>query len=680
MSRDTSPRDDGASARRLIVLSRGVRRIVALSALLPDFQLHFGRPASVGPSDRVLAWGMRPSAARAARYARRNGLAVCHVEDGFLRSVGLGRDEPPLSVVLDEAGLYLDAGQPTQLEFLIAGASATWSPERQARVDRLVNAWRDGRVSKYNHTRDPWKALPRDYVLVVDQTRGDASIRGGNADAASFERMLQAALTEHPDCPVLVKVHPDVVAGRKRGYFSLKRLRRLARVEVVADDVHPAMLLECARAVYAVTSQLGMEALIWGRPVRTFGMPFYAGWGLTGDDLPAPARRTPVTLHQFLHAALIDYSRYVHPETSERCEVEDVLAWLALQRRMRQRFPERLCAVDFSAWKKPLVRQFFAGSTLDFVRDPREAARQPNAIVAWGRRHDASLRGDGVERAVIRVEDGFLRSVGLGASLVRPLSWVQDDLGVYYDATGPSRLERLLCATDFAPPLLARAAALRRRLCEARITKYNLAGARTWRRPALDRRVILVPGQVETDASIRFGASAIRHNVQLLKAVRQAHPDAWLVYKPHPDVAAHLRNEGQGEAAAQDWCDEVIEGVPVPDLLEQVDEVHVLTSLTGFEALLRKVPVVTYGQPFYAGWGLTRDTALSDSVAERRSRILDLDELVAGALILYPTYVSRVTRRFTTPERALQELIEWRSQGADSRLWGKWLAWCFRKP
>jgi capsular polysaccharide export protein len=87
-------------------------------------------------------------------------------------------------------------------------------------------------------------------------------------------------------------------------------------------------------------------------------------------------------------------------------------------------------------------------------------------------------------------------------------------------------------------------------------------------------------------------------------------------------------------------------------LLGQVDEVHTLTSLTGFEALLRGIPVCCYGQPFYSGWGLTKDKV----PVPRRTRQLTLAELVAGALIRYPTYVSGVSGRFTTPERAIEEI------------------------
>jgi capsular polysaccharide export protein len=265
---------------------------------------------------------------------------------------------------------------------------------------------------------------------------------------------------------------------------------------------------------------------------------------------------------------------------------------------------------------------------------------------------------------VIRVEDGFLRSVGLGAELVRPISWVMDRSGMYYDATRASDLEQLLQSRQFTPQQLARAAALRGRITASGITKYSV-GHRSWPRPR-HARVILVPGQVESDASLRFGAPALRTNLGLLRAVREANPDAYLLYKPHPDVSAGLRARGQGEQRVRDWCDEVVTDVAMGALLERVDEVHVLTSLAGFEALLRGKSVVCYGLPFYAGWGLTRDVV----PLARRTRRLNLDELVAAALLIYPTYVSRLSGGYISAEQALEELLAWRDASAPpSRPW-----------
>lgn len=652
------PDPAAAGPRCLYTLAPGVRRISTLPALLDGYLLKHRPAGRPGAGHGVLAWGMRPSAFRAQRYAQRHGLAVCHIEDGFLRSVGLGRDEPPLSIVLDDVGLYLDAGRPSRLEALI---TQPLTDAQQARARALTQAWRENKVSKYNHSRDFQPDPSRDCVLVVDQTRGDASIAYGNASAASFTRMLEAALREHPDCTILLKVHPDVVAGRKQGHFDLAAVRAMPRVQLVDFDAHPASLLAAVRQVYTVTSQLGFEALLWGVPVRVFGMPFYAGWGLTHDELESPKRRRPVPLEQLVHAALVDYCRYVNPETGRRCEVETLLAWMGLQRRMHARYGATVDAVGFSRWKRRYVREFFSGSHVRFRRRPPGVGKAGDVVATWGCKQDARLESAlSQARKVVRVEDGFLRSVGLGADLTRPLSWVQDDLGIYYDATRPSRLEQLLRETEFSAELVARAALLRHSICAAGITKYNLGERTNWSAPK-GRRVILVPGQVETDASIRYGSASIRSNMALLQAVRQANPDAYLVYKPHPDVCAGLRKPGRGEGLAERWCDQVIGSVPIAPLLETINEVHVLTSLAGFEALLRRVPVVVYGQPFYAGWGLTKDVAMPEAVLRRRGRQLDIDQLVAAVLILYPSYVSRITHRYTTPERVLRELIEWRA-------------------
>jgi capsular polysaccharide export protein len=174
-----------------------------------------------------------------------------------------------------------------------------------------------------------------------------------------------------------------------------------------------------------------------------------------------------------------------------------------------------------------------------------------------------------------------------------------------------------------------------------------------------------VPGQVETDASILTGSIDIRTNLALLQAVRAARPDAWIVYKPHPDVVAGLRGRGADEAKASRFCDEILTEGSMHDLLLRVDEVHVLTSLSGFEALLRHKPVVCWGHPFYAGWGLTQDS----HPHPRRTRRLQLDELVAGALLRYPVYLSARTGQRCTPEEAVEELLQWRARRPQRDPW-----------
>jgi capsular polysaccharide export protein len=627
---------------------RGLAAVSTLAGLFPEWALARPHAAAARGARGVLAWGRKPSAARAEAWAARRGLPVLRLEDGFLRSVGLGADEPPLSVVWDDLGIYYDARSPSRLEQLVRQGI---HPAQAERAEALRAQWCAARVSKYNQAREAADPAWAGAVLVVDQTWGDAAIRCGQAGPDDFAAMLRAALAEHPQRRILLKVHPDVVAGRKRGHFdavlpALPPADR-ARVQLLAHDLHPPALLQQVAAVYTVTSQMGFEALLWGLPVRCFGMPFYAGWGLTDDAQPAPARRGAATLDALVHAALVAYPRYLHPETGQRCEVEALLAWLGLQRQLRERFAPQLLALGFSLWKRPIVRRFLQGSQVHFA--PAGAAVPAGShLVLWGRQ---ALPPGGPPASVLRMEDGFLRSVGLGAAFVQPLSWVQDDTGLYYDCSAPSALEQLLQHAAFEPAQLARAAALRARILAQGATKYNLAGP-AWQRPPGERPVVLVVGQVESDASVHWGSPKVRSNLALLQAVRAARPGAWLVYKPHPDVVARLRAQGAGEDQAAALCDEQLLHAPIDSLLRQVDEVHVMTSLAGFEALLRGTPVVCWGGPFYAGWGLTTDQL----PLPRRSRRLSLDMLVAGVLIRYPAYLSPRTGRFSTPEAVLDTL------------------------
>lgn len=351
--------------------------------------------------------------------------------------------------------------------------------------------------------------------------------------------------------------------------------------------------------------------------------------------------------------------------------------------RPRRDWPETVHALGFSWRKRAILRSFLRTSQVRFISEP-DALPEGAVVVVWASGpYGGQETGASWVRRVqrVRVEDGFLRSVGLGADLVRPLSWVFDWHGIHYDPSSSSDLEQMLQDSDFEAGMLDRAARLRERLVQEGLGKYNLGGQR-WRRPPLasGRRVVLVPGQVETDAAFRAQVGGPKSNLELLQAARRDEPKSWLLYKPHPDVVAGLRSPGRDEAEVSRWCDEVVVDVDTADLLGSVDAVHVLSTLTGFEALLRGREVTCHGLPFYAGWGLTIDRCLSP----RRNRSLSLDALVAAALVQYPHYVSARTGEPCAVEQVVDELLadrdRQRQSGFRAHRWRRWIRPVLRRP
>ncbi|WP_420138942.1 hypothetical protein [Sphingomonas sp.] len=318
-------------------------------------------------------------------------------------------------------------------------------------------------------------------------------------------------------------------------------------------------------------------------------------------------------------------------------------------------------ACGMAWWKRRRIAQFLWADRrppLRFADDAPSAIGLAGdaAIAVWPSRAPPGLSESAGDR-LVRIEDGFIRSIGLGADLHPPLSIVVDQTGIYYDPTRPSDLESILAEAEFPLELCARAESLMRTIVTRGISKYASEAPIAPARPRT-RRTILVPGQVEDDMSVRLGGAGITSNLDLLSRARSAEPDAHILFKPHPDVDAGHRQGRVPDARLLAYADEIVRGEAMPSLLSRVDAVHVLTSLTGFEALLRGVEVTVHGQPFYAGWGLTRDLA---PPLARRGRPLTLLQLVAGTLILYPRYLDPVTELPCPPEILLQRFAEgWR--------------------
>ena len=661
----------------------------ALKTLFPDFTIGRRLPdlAPTGVSG-VVSWADLRHKDGARRRAAALGVPFLLFGPGLLRGPpGWGAITPILSVTAQAMTGPLSPIDILDPERLLA--SSGWeSPGLLARAAGL----RRDIVSR--RLAGPWWDLGADrglpwgsgYTLIL----GDRNSVGAKGSTALelLNAMLVAARAENASQETVL-VAPGL-AGRRSlpAWFLRDTAARGCTVLTGRVDIWEAVAR--AEAVYTAGGETGFLALLAGARVRCFADSFYSGWGITTDEPGVSRKPLRRTIDEVFAGACLLATRYLDPYRAKAASFEDILEVLGEWQKIEAVNRDVAVCLGMSFWKRRQVRDFLRSSagTPAFRRTKNAALaaarRQPRgSIGVWASRAPAGLAEAAEQQAIplIRVEDGFIRSVGLGSDFIPAASLVLDSRGMHYDPGVHSDLEQLLAETEFDAALIERARDLIARLVARGITKYNVGDTALpieW--PAGKRR-ILVPGQVEDDLSVRLGGAGITRNLDLLARVRRANPDAFILYKPHPDVEAGHRAGKIADEVAANFADIVIRDISTAAVLAEIDELHTLTSLAGFEALLRGRRVVVYGRPFYAGWGLTSDLAGID-----RGRRLTLEELVAGALILYPRYLDPVTRLPCKPELVIERLASpelWRPgllitarrlQGLLVRRWSETLA------
>lgn len=326
-------------------------------------------------------------------------------------------------------------------------------------------------------------------------------------------------------------------------------------------------------------------------------------------------------------------------------------------------------AFHINGWKRAVFKSFFPERRFTYlpmyVTDEvfeekwmgRIAGTPRAEIFVWSQNVPDNLTAFVREQGIpcYFIEDGFLRSNRPNAARTPPLSMTFDSRRPYFDSRGSSDLEVLLQTHDFSsdPLLLERARAGIRLLVEDGISKYNAASSLTL--PGLlepkTRQRILVIGQVEDDASIRYGCDRDVTNNDLVRIAAEENPDAEIIYKPHPDVLNGVREAQSNPADVEHLCRILRENVPLAQSFETIDKAYAITSLGGFEALLRNIPLTVLGCPFYAGWGLTDDRQPNP----RRTRRRTVEEIFAAAYLLYPRYFEPTTGK----PYSFEEAIDW---------------------
>jgi capsular polysaccharide export protein len=629
-------------------------------------------------------WGRKKSGLKAMSLAKKHHTSFVLLEDGFIRSLGLGvTGSPSFSLVKDDVGIYYDARVPSKLETILNTYDFKNDNTLMRTAKNAMALMVEHHVSKYNNaplvdklflTRfglEKEKSHKSKNILIIAQTAGDASLAYGMVDNVSTHEILKQAFEENPNAKIFLKIHPDVLTRKKSSDISVKDIPN--RCIVIDEDVNPISLLKYMDKVYTKTSGMGMEALILGLEVVCYGIPYYAGWQIPNLQLKIletkklskdmlSRRKRKLTIEELFAGAYILYTQYYNPHTNKPSDIIDTIDTLVKVRTLYQKNEGTLFFFGFSYWKRQNILLFFPAlkhNRFYFCSTLKDAQckglNEESKVFIWGKKpfDEVEIYVHQKNILLYRIEDGFVRSVSLGSDLTKAYSLVVDAKGIYFDPARESDLEYILSTYVFGDAILKRAKRLRTYLIKNKISKYNIQKEKQlfFKNVKKGQKILLVPGQVEDDASIIYGANKMT-NLELLKASRINAPDAYIIYKPHPDVLVGNRKGNVYTSDALQYCNTIVVDASLDSILECCDEVHTMTSLAGFEALIRAKKVYTYGVPFYAGWGLTEDS----EKCVRRIRKLTIDELVAATLILYPRYINPKTNKMCEIEVLLEEI------------------------
>ena len=635
-------------------------KMLPVAIKLPTVRYRWFR--QIGNDDVILGWGNKASGHKARYLSKVQGNKYLSCEEA-LYSYPYGKSTGVrCGYVLDDIGPYYDANIETSFEQTLSAAEEIKSSDIEV-ASKCIRLIRQEHLTKYQSVSglschlSSFVSKFKKNIMLADQVYGDMSVDCGWGGAKSFSEMLDEAKNLPPDIGVIIKVHPDVINGFKEGYLRIDSLPK--NFFLASADIDVFSIFDVVSEVWVVTSQIGFDAIIAGKKVRCWGMPFYAGWGITEDEKSHPRRGVKRSLVEVFAVLCIQCSVYANPLNQSACSLYTLLLIQSDFHGKKKRFGyinKALC-VGFSLWKRAFISKIiapFAASPPVFLSSYDNALQrysQGDVIFGWGEKAERFLASNTLIR-VVMLEDGFIRSNGLGSDLRRPSSLCFDNKGNHFSRYSASELRQYLTLHCFSDSDKERGSLVRAKIIKAGISKYNLSGSSVnFKSVSRGMKVILVIGQVPGDQSIRLGAGSVKSNRELLSRVRELNDDAYIIYKPHPDVIVNNREDNFTMAEAFSIADEIVTSVCVNKCIDSVDEVHVITSTTGLEALVRGKTVVTYGHPFYAGYGLTID---HEAIAS--GRLLTVDELVFAAFVWYPLYFEWSSGNISSVEDCIDEL------------------------
>lgn len=235
-------------------------------------------------------------------------------------------DKQLFSIILGGESSYYDARTESMIEMHLNSKAKT----DKNKISLAESAIRN--IKKLKITKNPGYVYSEDdtgfgdnIVVVIDQDKSDPRIEASFASAATFEQMLDEAVRDNPDTDIVIfkdgksdntHITQDVISKYN------------VNISIADSSLHPHKLFGISKKTYTVSSDLGMEALLYNNDVHCFGVTFYSNWGETKDKLQAERRTRSRNITDIFFAAYIRFSRYCAPGMENSCNINKAIKYI----------------------------------------------------------------------------------------------------------------------------------------------------------------------------------------------------------------------------------------------------------------------------------------------------------------------------------------------------------------
>jgi capsular polysaccharide export protein len=232
-------------------------------------------------------------------------------------------NEDVLSLIVDHNGPFYDPKAQSDLDYMLNHETYTNYEKNCAEqflIDLRGKFLMDMRNEDSGNVLSEKQNSNKKLIFIPGQLEeDDMTLVGGDITIPSDYELLVAILQKVENSLIIYK--PALGSKFKKlndiGKGGLVNLSSLVKERnnrfVFEFDASISHCIEAADEVHLLNHTCGLEAIVKGKKVVTYGLPFYGGLGLTEDKQKFPREKREISLEEFALAVYMLYPRYKLP-------------------------------------------------------------------------------------------------------------------------------------------------------------------------------------------------------------------------------------------------------------------------------------------------------------------------------------------------------------------------------